>query len=69
MNYEINIEGMSCGHCVMAVKKSLNNLDKVTVEDVQPGKALVQIETENDLQIVIDAIEDSGYKVSGSIQK
>jgi copper chaperone len=61
---EIKIEGMSCGHCVMAVKKALNNLNDIKVEDVQIGKVNVQIDEKNDsLQNVIKAIENAGYSV------
>ena len=37
----ILIEGMSCGHCVMAVKKELGKLPGLKLDDVQIGKAVV----------------------------
>lgn len=61
---ELNIEGMSCGHCVMAVKKALSNLNDIKVEDVQIGKAVFQLdESHETLAKVIDAIENAGYVV------
>lgn len=61
---ELKIEGMSCNHCVMAVKKELSKLENVTVKDVQIGSASVEYDentvNENDLEL---AIEEAGYKV------
>ena len=61
---EFRIEGMSCGHCVMAVRKELSRLDNVKVNDVQIGKAKVEFdETKVQESRIIDAIEEAGYKV------
>lgn len=37
----IAIQGMSCGHCVAAVKGALGRLDGVQVQDVKIGEARV----------------------------
>ena len=37
----IAIQGMSCGHCVAAVKGALGQLDGVQVEEVKVGSATV----------------------------
>ncbi len=61
---ELKIDGMSCNHCVMAVKKELSKLENVNVEDVQIGSAKVEYDdtkvNENTLEA---AIEEAGYKV------
>jgi copper chaperone len=61
---EFKIEGMSCGHCVMAVKKELNKLTDIIVDDVKIGNAKVQYD-ENKIaeKTIADAIEEAGYKV------
>jgi copper chaperone len=41
---ELQIKGMSCGHCVMAVKKELGKMPNVSVEEVSVGKARVQFD-------------------------
>ncbi len=41
---ELHIKGMTCGHCVMAVKKELGKMPNVTVEEVVIGKARVQFD-------------------------
>lgn len=61
---ELKIEGMTCGHCVMAVKKELSKLPQLSVEDVQIGKARVQYdETEVRRQDIARAIEKAGYRL------
>jgi len=61
---ELKIEGMSCGHCIMAVKKELSKLPQLSVEDVQIGKARVQYdETEVGRQDIARAIETAGYRL------
>lgn len=61
---DLKIEGMSCGHCVMAVKKELSRLTGVIVESVEVGKARVQIdETAVSPDRVSKAVEEAGYRV------
>jgi copper chaperone len=63
MEKTFNIDGMSCGHCVMAVEKELGKLEIEKIK-VKIGSAKVSF----DLEIVSeenikDAIEEAGYKV------
>ncbi len=63
-NKELKIEGMSCGHCVMAVKKELSKLPNVKVEDVQIGSARVQYdETKIRWEDLSRAVEEAGYRL------
>jgi copper chaperone len=61
---ELRIEGMTCGHCVMHVKKELSKLAHVQVDDVQIGSAQVQYD---DAKVgIMDfalAVERAGYKL------
>ena len=61
---ELKIEGMSCGHCVMSVKKELSKLSNMKVEDVQIGSARVQVDEAavTDEQLT-KAIENAGYRL------
>jgi len=59
---ELEIEGMSCGHCVAAVSEALTEMPGVSVDQVRIGAAQVtyhpdQVSPE---QIVL-AVEDAGY--------
>ena len=61
---ELIIDGMSCGHCVMSVKRELSKLQDVKVEDVQIGKARVQIdESKVTVKTLSQAVEEAGYRV------
>jgi copper chaperone len=57
------IEGMSCHHCVMAVKRELERLPVQSV-DVKMGLAEVNYDETrlNENQLLL-AIESAGYKV------
>ncbi len=60
---EIKIDGMSCGHCEMAVRKELSRLDDVKVKKVEIGEAIVEYdETKTNEQKIYQAIEEAGYK-------
>ncbi|MBW7933498.1 MAG: heavy-metal-associated domain-containing protein [Gemmatimonadaceae bacterium] len=60
---QLTIDGMSCGHCVMAVQKALRALDGVDVQQVQIGSASLQFDpakrTAND---ILEAVRDAGYE-------
>ncbi len=61
---ELKIEGMTCGHCVMHVKKELSRLPHVQVDDVQIGKAKVQYDDARvSLLDFSQAIERAGYRL------
>lgn len=61
---ELKIEGMTCGHCVMGVKKELGKVAGLTVQNVEIGKALVEYDeatvTADQLARII---EEAGYRL------
>ncbi|HMK60169.1 MAG TPA: cation transporter [Dissulfurispiraceae bacterium] len=60
----LNIEGMSCQHCVMRVKKALDAIQGVTKSAVDIGLAVVSFdETKTTEKEVCAAIENAGYKI------
>ena len=62
--HELTIQGMSCGHCVMHVKKALSELNGVNVQNVEIGKAIVEFdETVVTKQRIAKAIEEAGFKL------
>ncbi len=63
-SHELTIEGMSCNHCVMHVRKELSKISGIVIEDVQIGKARVQYdEAKVTTQNLADAVEHAGYKL------
>jgi copper chaperone len=60
---EFKIEGMSCQHCVMAVEKELAKL-ALDENKVEIGSAkIVYDENKVEENQIIEAINESGYKV------
>lgn len=60
----IEIDGMSCGHCIKAVREALEGLDGVEIREVLIGKAVVEIdETRVTDDQLAAAIDDTGYPV------
>jgi len=61
---ELKIEGMTCGHCVMSVKKELGKVAGLTVQNVEIGRALVQYdEATVTADQLAKIIEEAGYKL------
>jgi len=60
----ITIDGMSCQHCVMAVKKALGGVPGILESTVQIGRAVVTYDENRVKKEDIEArIEDAGYKI------
>ena len=63
MEKQFNIEGMSCGHCVMAVEKALDKLD-IVKRKVKIGSAEVEYDPSTvSEQAIKDKIKEAGYIV------
>lgn len=59
----LKIEGMSCGHCVDAVRKALTAVPGVRqVTDVSLDRGEAVIEGEADPGALIAAVHDQGYE-------
>ena len=64
----VKVAGMTCEHCVAAVKEELGALAGVTevdVELVKGGESLVTITSEEPLtgQAISEAVDEAGYEV------
>lgn len=57
----VKISGMSCGHCVMGVKKALSAVPGIENLNVEIGSA--KFEGQVDIEAVKNAIEEEGYEV------
>jgi len=65
MTTTVNIKGMSCGHCMMAVSQALKQMGDVTdvKVDLETGKTSIEHERPIDMGKVKDVIEKAGYEV------
>ncbi|MGM0900596.1 MAG: copper chaperone CopZ [Bacillota bacterium] len=65
-NTTLNVQGMSCGHCVKAVEGSVGQLEGVNQVNVKLDEALVEVafnESKVSLDKIKETIEDQGYDV------
>lgn len=59
---ELEIEGMSCGHCVGAVRKALLSVEGVTPESVSVGRAGVSFDPARaDPSKILESVRKAGY--------
>jgi copper chaperone len=62
----LNVEGMSCNHCVNSVKKAVEDIDGVITVDVNLDEKTVTVEYDQEkakADYIKEAIEDEGYIV------
>ena len=58
----LRIEGMSCSHCVLVVRKTIEAFGAATVHDVSVGSALVSFDDGGtSRKDVLQALENQGY--------
>lgn len=65
MKKQINIEGMSCEHCVKHVTNALNELVSITsvTVDLKGNNAVIELINDVNDSEIKDVIEDAGYDV------
>jgi copper chaperone CopZ len=58
----LTIEGMSCGHCVARVRRTLEAMDGVRVTSVDIGTADAEIDPQRiEPEALARAVSDAGY--------
>lgn len=62
-NIVLQVEGMSCGHCVAAVEGELRNLDVDGKVDLAAKTVTVTLNDSVSIEDVKNAIEGQGYDV------
>lgn len=63
----LKIDGMSCQHCVMSIKKELSKLQLI-IKDVQIGSAEIEYDDGKvDVMKIKSAIENAGFKLRETI--
>ena len=64
--YELQVEEMSCGHCVSAVTKSVQAIDAQATVEVDLAKRKVRVQSAAELDTIAAAIVAAGYPVVAS---
>ena len=65
-NVVLNVQGMSCGHCVKAVESCLAELQGINEVNVDLGAAQVAVAfdaSQVTVEAIKEAIEEQGYDV------
>ncbi len=63
----LTIDGMSCQHCVRAVREALEAVPGVTVSRVEIGSAEVSYDpSQSSSDAIAAAVSDAGYDASAS---
>jgi copper chaperone CopZ len=68
MTTQLKIEGMSCGHCVAAVKSALEGVEGVDLATVNlvTGSATVTHADSANVSEMTTAVEEEGYQVTST---
>lgn len=61
--YELTVDGMTCGHCVSRVTKSVQSVDQAARVDIDLATRKVRVDSRAGLDDIAEAIDEAGYKV------
>jgi copper chaperone len=61
--YELQVEGMSCNHCINAVTQAVQDVDPTAKVNVVLAEQKVSISSEADIERIKSAVEEAGYPV------
>jgi copper chaperone len=61
----LDVSGMSCGHCVHAVREALGAVPGVKVDEVRIGSASVSFDdAKTTVGDLVDAVYNAGYEAN-----
>jgi copper ion binding protein len=64
--YELQVEGMTCNHCVAAVTKSVKEVDAGAKVDVDLAAHKVRVDSKAAIDDIKSAVAEAGYEVTSS---
>jgi copper chaperone len=64
MEHLFQVQGMTCGHCEMAVKKAIQRLDAQAQIQIDRTANRVQVQSDKPREEVAHAIAEEGYQVA-----
>lgn len=62
MQTTLKVTGMTCGHCVAAVTKALENIPGVDKAEVSLEKGQAIVSGDADSQAMVTAVKEEGYE-------
>ena len=65
MKKTLNIDGMSCDHCIQKIKKFVGECEGVEILKIDISSKILEVDIDNEkrLSCVIEAVEDAGFLV------
>lgn len=70
MRLNLEIDGMSCGHCVASVRKALEAVHGARVENVGVGSAEVSFDPSvTSTESLAEAVRNAGYELTALVEK
>jgi copper chaperone len=64
MDNTFQVQGMTCGHCEMAVKKAIARLDPEAKVEIERSTGKVDVHSSKAREDIARAIADEGYEVT-----
>jgi copper chaperone len=64
MDNTFQVQGMTCGHCEMAVKKAIARLDPEAKVEIDRSTGKVDVDSNKARKEIAHAIADEGYQVT-----
>ena len=64
MQYQFEVQGMTCGHCERAVTSAIQQLDPQAQVRIDRAQNLVEVNTSQPREAIAAAIRDEGYAVA-----
>jgi copper chaperone len=59
-----DVQGMTCGHCEMAVKRAVRQLDPQAEIQIDRSRHWVEVQSEQPREAIAQAITEEGYAVA-----
>jgi copper chaperone len=64
MNQTFQVQGMTCGHCEMAVKKAVQSVDPQAQVTIDRPAGKVEVQSSQPREAIAHAIAEEGYEVA-----
>jgi len=64
MENTFQVQGMTCGHCEIAVKKAIARLDPEAKVEIDRSSGKVDVHSNKSREDIAHAIADEGYQVA-----
>lgn len=64
--YQLQVENMSCGHCVGAVTRAVREVDANAQVEIDLASKTVKIDSSGPLEQIAAAIAEAGYPVASA---